>query len=236
MNNYTQYFSNPMLQWADIRSALKGKSGVYTLINNVTGDAYVGSAVDLNSRLRDYWQVWYQRDRGNTLIVRAMLKYGIENFSIGILEFTEAEEAVRAEQYWIDTLKPVYNILPIAASSMGYKHRAEDIEKISKAMTGKPRSGSVRDEMSVRQSGASNTFYGQKHTDEAKAKLRLVALSRTSDPKPGSVTTVHDNVTGLTTKYKSIRAVTRLLGCSIATVKNFDGKLYRDRYTITISK
>lgn len=53
-----------------------------------------------------------------------------------ILEYLaahEKKEAVLREQYYFDLLKPEYNVLKIAGSSLGYKHRDETIERMKSA-------------------------------------------------------------------------------------------------------
>jgi group I intron endonuclease len=64
------------------------------------------------------------------LINQALLKYGYANFSLEILEYCESSEAINREQYFLDLLKPEYNILKIAGSWLGHKHSPETIAKI----------------------------------------------------------------------------------------------------------
>jgi group I intron endonuclease len=59
------------------------------------------------------------------LINKALIKYGYSNFSLEILEYCEPSRVVTREQYYIDLLKPEYNILKVAGSSWGYKHTEE---------------------------------------------------------------------------------------------------------------
>jgi group I intron endonuclease len=56
------------------------------------------------------------------LINKALIKYGYSNFSLDILGYCELCLVVTREQYYIDLLKPEYNILKVAGSSWGYKH------------------------------------------------------------------------------------------------------------------
>ena len=56
------------------------------------------------------------------VITKALLKYGYSVFSLEILEYCEALEAISREQYYPDLLKPEYNVLKIAGSPLGYKH------------------------------------------------------------------------------------------------------------------
>lgn len=43
------------------------------------------------------------------------------NFALLILEFKENTITLLGEQYWIDEIKPEYNILMDASNSKGYK-------------------------------------------------------------------------------------------------------------------
>ena len=59
------------------------------------------------------------------LINKALIKYGYSNFSIEILEYCEPSLVISREQYYIDLLKPEYNLLKVAGSRLGYKHTEE---------------------------------------------------------------------------------------------------------------
>jgi group I intron endonuclease len=117
-------------------SASKGKSGLYIWINNLNGKTYIGQASDLggkkNGRLNHYYRPSFisDTDRGKSLIRGAIKKYGLENLSIGILEYCSVEELDKREQYWFNLLIPAYNILTFSRSSRGYKHTLESLEKM----------------------------------------------------------------------------------------------------------
>jgi len=55
-------------------------------------------------------------------ICRALFKYGYSNFSLEILEYCLVSDLLKREDYYIKQLKPDYNILQEAGSSLGYKH------------------------------------------------------------------------------------------------------------------
>ena len=63
----------------------------------MNGKYYVGSSLTLNNRLSDYFQDWYYKDKTNLPIVRAILKYGMGNFALLILEFTDKENTLVKE-------------------------------------------------------------------------------------------------------------------------------------------
>jgi O6-methylguanine-DNA--protein-cysteine methyltransferase len=61
---------------------------------------------------------------------RALLKYGFSNFSLEILEYCTLDNLLEREQYYLDNLKPDYNIVEIAGSTLGYKHTEESLKKM----------------------------------------------------------------------------------------------------------
>lgn len=54
------------------------------------------------------------------LIHKALIKYGYSNFTLDILEYCDPNDVISREQHYIDQLKPIYNILKIAGSSLGF--------------------------------------------------------------------------------------------------------------------
>ena len=75
-----------------------------------------------------------------SLIALALLKYGYSNFQLEILEYCEPSKCIEREQYYIDLLKPEYNILKTAGSRLGSKQSVEAREKISLSLRGNKRS------------------------------------------------------------------------------------------------
>lgn len=89
-----------------------GKSGIYLITNVQTGDFYVGQAGDLAKRFRDYTNPSYLTritDQVNSIIGRALKKYGYSNFSFTVLEYCDISGLDLREQYYFDKLNPVYN-------------------------------------------------------------------------------------------------------------------------------
>lgn len=118
-----------------IRQENKRKAGIYCVLNNITQDCYIGSASSdrINVRFRNHC---INGTGSNIRLQRAIRKYGLKAFSFLILEyyhgFVHKEDLRQAhlkllerENYYIQTLKPQYNLLTIAGSSLGYKHTNE---------------------------------------------------------------------------------------------------------------
>jgi group I intron endonuclease len=47
-------------------------------------------------------------------ISKALLKYGYAEFRLEMIEYCEPKDVIQREQYYIDLLKPEYNILKVA--------------------------------------------------------------------------------------------------------------------------
>jgi group I intron endonuclease len=65
-----------------------------------------------------------------SMIYRSLLKNGYSKFSLEILEYCHAEKCLEREQYYLYLIKPEYNILKKAGSSLGFKHSAETKTKL----------------------------------------------------------------------------------------------------------
>lgn len=99
-------------------------AGVYKITNSINNEFYIGSSKSVNRR-------WYQHRYLHlkvSLNVRshlyaAMRKYGLDQFAFEVLEECEPLRQVllEREQYYLDVMRPSYNFLLIAGSSLGSK-------------------------------------------------------------------------------------------------------------------
>lgn len=86
-------------------------SGIYKIINITNDKFYIGSAKNLLKRLMQHFSHLRHNESNCTKLQRAYNKYGEGNFKIVLLEECEISKLIEREQYYIDTLKPYYNIL-----------------------------------------------------------------------------------------------------------------------------
>jgi group I intron endonuclease len=225
----------------------KGKSGVYLFYNKLNSNSYVGSGVDLADRLGDYFSNNYlSRPETQTfLIVKAINKYTLNNFSLTILEYVpERELAVIQEQYWIDLIKPEYNILKFAGSSLGYKHTEESIEKMRNSALGRKHTEEVKSFMSESRKGENNSFFGKKHTQETINLFKATAANREKPPVTGIEVDITDLETNTIISYDSIRSAAKAINSDIKTILRREKSQlekgintpYRDRYIIVIKR
>ena len=153
------------------------KSGVYRWTNKVNGKIYIGSSVDLSKRLRNYFNIYYLSDLKDIMIIyKALLAHGFENFKLDILEHCKPSELIKREQYYIDLLKPEYNILKVAGSCLGVKRSIETIAKIRAGALGRSEEALAKNREHLKKFNAS-----QKHKDHlAKLNASLEHISKTA--------------------------------------------------------
>lgn len=93
----------------------KGKSGIYLWTHRLTGRQYIGSSSDLFKRLQDYFQrsqLQVQAKNSNSYICKAILKYGLSEFSLSIQgkEINAPESFLELEQFYLDRYLLLFNI------------------------------------------------------------------------------------------------------------------------------
>jgi group I intron endonuclease len=193
-----------------------------------------------------YYNIKYiTRGAKSSLICKALLKYGYSSFKLEILEYCDPSLVIEREQYFIDLLKPEYNILRVAGSFFGYKHTPESLEKMREIALNR----SDETKAKLREAALGKTYkhteetkiklrdavLGKKHSDETKAKLRVIQSTRIKHPVVGFKIEVKDVHTGQILYYDSLRAAGKEFNTNHVTLSyNLNkGKLFRDRYLIT---
>jgi group I intron endonuclease len=132
--NPVKVYNNMLDDKSLIVSEFKNKSGIYLIHNLVNGKQYVGSSKNLKQRLSSYYS--FSKLLDNRYVSRSIIKYGHDNFSVLILELIKSNENIKKdllnrEQFYLDLLKPVLNINPIAGSSLGYQYSEETKQLLS---------------------------------------------------------------------------------------------------------
>ena len=73
--------------------ALKGLAGVYAFINDITGAVYIGSSNNIGFRLVQHLRI----NPSNERLLRALNKYGLENFTFAVVEIFKVDTDVSME-------------------------------------------------------------------------------------------------------------------------------------------
>lgn len=107
-------------------------TGIYKITNLINGKIYIGQALYIERRLSEH-----KRGKGLSaqLIDKAILKYGVENFSFEVIEECDAIELNDKEIYWIDyynSYRRGYNLTSGGQGAPNVKIRlsAQDVEDI----------------------------------------------------------------------------------------------------------
>lgn len=142
-------------------------SGIYKITSLVNSKIYIGSAVNFKSRKSSHFNCLKNFSHPNKYLQASYDKYGKENFKFEIISECPKEYLIKMEQWFIDKLKPEYNICKTAGNKLGVKHSNETKLKISNSNKGRIISQESRDKISETLTGRKN----KAHSLETKAKI-----------------------------------------------------------------
>jgi hypothetical protein len=177
-------YVNADLQKIDICKDNYNKTGIYRWTHIESGKSYIGSAINLSNRFKNYYNKAYlEREiiKNNSMIYKAILKHGYSSFKLDILEYCNSNVLIEREQYYFDLLKPKYNILKFARSLTGFKHSKATIKLMRTAKL------------------------GNKRSELAKLKIGLGSTQAQS-------VIITDNKTGVNKEFTSIRSAAKFIG------------------------
>lgn len=141
----------------------KGRSGVYLLINKINNHTYVGSSINLASRMINYLNKAFLKSKQNINmpITKALLKYDTENFSLLIIEYREPSFLTARETFYIAQIVPYYNVFKEGYSSLGYKHTEETKKLLSELAKNRVHSAQTKGLIARAVTGENNPFYNK---------------------------------------------------------------------------
>lgn len=204
------------------------KLGIYRWVNNISGKSYIGSSINLSKRFRQYFNYNFITipSKKNSIIYSSLLKYGYSNFSLEILEFCNSDNIIiEREQFYINSLKPEYNILKIAGSSLGHKASEETKKKISLARIGKR-----HNEETIA------LFKARVHTDEVKLAISKAVTGINSPVAKTLYVYYGDNPSLLYKKFNTLTEGGKFFECHPTTLIKYIklNKLYLNKWKLSL--
>lgn len=156
--------------------------GVYQI--ELNGKKYVGSTANsFKIRWRAHLNELRKNIHGNKHLQNAFNKYGEDKLKFCVLEIVEMpEKVIIVEQKYIDELKPEYNMLQVAGSSLGRKPSEETKLRISQShkkfylaggrspLYGIKKSEEHKRNLSRAKKGKPSKLLGKHHSDELKLR------------------------------------------------------------------
>ena len=157
--------------------------GIYMIRHDSTSRCYVGQSINVFRRRRRHMVELRKGTHRSPYFQNTFNKYGENGFSFHILEIISdpfnKEMMTKAEQRWIDKLKPCFNVAPAAGSNLGIKLPKGRISP----WKGKKPTEESRRLMSIAKLGKPSAFKGRTLSEEAKEKIRLSHLGKPSPRK-----------------------------------------------------
>lgn len=167
--------------------------GIYKIYFLDSEICYIGSSVNLRQRVYGHRGGLRRGNHGNSHLQRAYDKYGDDTFHFEIVELVKCRgNLIEREQYYLDTLKPYYNIHPNARNSLGVKRTPEQCIKNGVAHRGKPSWNKGKKlspehikHLSDSHKGKPSPLKGKPQPPEIAERLRTMNIGK-PNPHPGN--------------------------------------------------
>lgn len=185
-------------------------SGVYLIKNIVNGHCYVGSAAKgFDSRWQKHVSDLKRNVHRNSKLQKAYAKYGILNLRFEVIARCPAEYVLKLEQFFIDALKPYYNICKVAGNSRGVKRSEEYKKNMSMVRTGSKMPAEAVEKLRLRMLG--NTYTkGLKRSSEVIEKTRLKQLGSKRSAETKEKISVANSGRTISKEHRDILANSRI--------------------------
>ncbi len=156
--------------------AYKNKiSGVYKITNLINNKCYIGSSVHIYSRWNCHKTRLNNFQHHSPHLQNSWKKHGGDHFNFEILAKCppEKEYLLRLEQWFIDNVKPEYNINPNSSSCLGIKYSEERRRKQSIASTGRVVSLETREKLKKSNTGKKQACKARALISKAQKEMQI---------------------------------------------------------------
>lgn len=153
------------------------KNVIYKISNKINDHIYIGSSKKFSTRYTQHKSSLKRGIHHSKILQNFVNKYGFESLIFEVLE-KDVSNLIEREQFYLDSLKPYFNVRKIAESNkgmvmseetkrkIGAKNKgrlvSEDVKKrISESLKGKVVLNSTTKKLSVQKKGIKNPMYGK---------------------------------------------------------------------------
>jgi group I intron endonuclease len=152
----------------------KKSPAIYIFRNNINDKFYIGETLNLKQRMYSYCRL----KKENRPIIKAIRKYGIENFSFEYYFFPNftKDDLIKLEEEMIKKYKSSvfengYNIWIKGQNRRGATHSEESRKRRSEIFKGRIITKEWRENISKSKRGEKHPMYGKKLSEETKKKM-----------------------------------------------------------------
>lgn len=174
---------------------LKTTSGIYAIVNTVTGKLYIGSSKNIENRLAFHKKALSRGNHPNRHLQNSVNKHGISSFLFYVVYEVNcsAKDLLKYENLLILSENPrnLYNMVcPLQFHSENLNYQDFQERKVRKWKETVAQNGGLpgwtdlrKKEHSEKVSGEKNGFYGKSHDDAARETISEKAKQRWSNPE-----------------------------------------------------
>lgn len=154
-------------------------SGVYQILNTVTGFSYIGSSANVDRRIKEQKNHLRKNRSDNSSLQLDWNNYGESCFEFNVLSLCSVDQLFKMEQALInthDSYNKGYNMIKVGGSVLGIKRSESSKQKMrgnTNASGGKGRKHSeeTKLKMSLSKKGKSSGMKGKHHSLQSKEKM-----------------------------------------------------------------
>lgn len=194
-------------------------NGVYMIRNIVNNHFYIGNSSSkyyIYNRLINHRKDLLKGTHYNKYLQNDFDEYGKNSFEISILEKCEPNQCVVREQYWIELLTPVYNVVVKAGSSgsLGREVSQETRNKISEA--NKLYWSNPDNKSKMKKAFQNRTYSGKPRKRPVYTKPKVYTEEGLASLKKANSVKVKNMITGEV--YSSVKQASEILGVNYTTL------------------
>lgn len=211
------------------------KSGIYRILNINNGDFYIGSSKNLEKRWMIHKSKLKTGKHINCILQRSWNKYGEKTFTFEIIELCNSDNLFEREQFYLDNLKPKYNIGLKADGGdnlTNNPNRDNIIKNISESLKlmYENMSDEEKNKRSENLKGYKNPNFGNKWSDESREEASIRKIEYFKNNIHYKTGKKHDEIFGSDKAKEISEKISNFASSRIGEKNAFFGKHHTEEY------